>query len=546
MKNILILLSAILLFSCQHPKMQADLLLYNGTIYTVDSSFSTQEALAVKDGKVLELGNTADMQKKYQSAQSIDLKGKFVFPGFYDAHCHFYGYGTDLISRADISGTKSFDEILTILQKFNEQHPNNPWLEGRGWDQNDWQVQEFPTKDKLDEIFPDKPVCLVRIDGHAVLVNSKALELAHINENTKVAGGEVQLKNGKLTGILVDNAVDIVYAAIPQPSVEMQTKALLEAQDSCFKVGLTSLDDAGLDYQVINLIDSLQKSNLLKMQIYAMISPTKENFEKFMEKGIYKTNRLKVRSVKLYADGALGSRGALMLQPYSDMPGQIGLQLTPSAKFDSICALAYKYGYQVNTHAIGDSAVRWVLHYYAKYLQTKNDKRWRIEHSQVVNSEDFAKYGQFSIIPSVQPTHATSDMYWAEERLGKDRIKGAYAYQELLKQNGWLANGSDFPIESINPLFGFYAAVSRQDLKSYPEGGFQAKNALTREQALKAMTIWAAKSNFEENEKGSLETGKQADFVILAKDLMNIEIHEVPHLEIFATYIQGNQVYSQQ
>ena len=544
MKNIVLILSIIFLFSCNTSKQSADLLVYNTNIYTVDSSFSVANAMVIKNGKIIDIGMNADIKDKYISTQSIDLKGKYIYPGFYDAHCHFYGYGTNLIKRADLKETKSFDEILQIIQDFNSKNPNNPWLEARGWDQNDWELKEFPDNTKLDELFPNKPVFLIRIDGHAALVNSKALELAKIDKNTIIDGGEIKLKNGKPTGILIDNAVDLIYNTIPDPNNEMKIKALMQAQDSCFKVGLTTVDDAGLEYDLIMLIDSLQKAKQLEMQIYAMLSATKSNLELFVKNGIYKTDKLNVRSIKLYADGALGSRGALLLEPYTDKPLEQGLQLTSNEVFDSICAFANANNYQVNTHAIGDSAVRFVLHYYAKHLKQKNDKRWRIEHSQIVNNNDFDKYGEYNIIPSIQPTHATSDMYWADERVGNERLKGAYAYQQLLQQNAWLPNGSDFPIESINPLFGFFAAVARQDHKNYPENGFQSENALTREQALKAMTIWAAKSNFEENEKGSLEINKKADFVVLGKNLMEMDINEVPKLKVEATYIAGKKVYS--
>ncbi|MCK5536899.1 MAG: amidohydrolase [Bacteroidales bacterium] len=544
MKNIVLILSIIFLFSCNTSKQSADLLVYNTNIYTVDSSFSVANAMVIKNGKIIDIGMNADIKDKYISTQSIDLKGKYIYPGFYDAHCHFYGYGTNLIKRADLKETKSFDEILQIIQDFNTKNPNNPWLEARGWDQNDWELKEFPDNTKLDELFPNKPVFLIRIDGHAALVNSKALELAKIDKNTIIDGGEIKLKNGKPTGILIDNAVDLIYNTIPDPNNEMKIKALMQAQDSCFKVGLTTVDDAGLEYDLIMLIDSLQKAKQLEMQIYAMLSATKSNLELFVKNGIYKTDKLNVRSIKLYADGALGSRGALLLEPYTDKPLEQGLQLTSNEVFDSICAFANANNYQVNTHAIGDSAVRFVLHYYAKHLKQKNDKRWRIEHSQIVNNNDFDKYGEYNIIPSIQPTHATSDMYWADERVGNERLKGAYAYQQLLQQNAWLPNGSDFPIESINPLFGFFAAVARQDHKNYPENGFQSENALTREQALKAMTIWAAKSNFEENEKGSLEINKKADFVVLSKNLMEMDINEVPKLKVEATYIAGKKVYS--
>jgi len=530
------------LISC-NKMTKVDYVVTAKKIYTVDEQFSENEAVAVKDGKVVELGTKAELLSKYKATKMLDFAGKYIYPGFYDAHCHFYGYGMNLMKRCDVTGTKSFEEIVAKLKDFAEKHPENKWIEGRGWDQNDWEDKSFPDKTKLDELFPDKAVFLIRIDGHAALCNSRALEEANIDKNTQVDGGKIELKNGEPSGLLIDNAVDVVYKAIPKSTQKMQQKALLEAQKNCFAVGLTTVDDAGLDYEVIKLIDTLQKQGALKMQVYAMLSPTNENIEKILKKGIYKTSRLTIRSVKMYADGALGSRGAWLKKPYDDDPHNSGLQLTTDSLFNAIARLCYENNYQLNTHAIGDRGVEWVLKNYAHYLKAENDRRWRIEHSQIVAPEDFSLYKKYSIIPSVQPTHATSDMYWAEERIGKERIKGAYAYEKLLEQNGWLCNGSDFPIESINPLFGFYAAVARQDQKGYPKGGFQSENALSREQALKAMTIWAAKSNFEENEKGSLQNGKQADFVVLDTDLMNCEASQLFKAKVTATYIQGEKVF---
>jgi predicted amidohydrolase YtcJ len=543
MKKLFFLLILAAFSSCS-KKQNVDLMVFNATIYTVDSAFTTADAMAVHNGKIVAIGTKTELEKQFTATEKSDLGGKFVYPGFYDAHCHFYGYGSNLIKRVDLSGTKSFEEILAKLKQFAQTNPENIWIEGRGWDQNDWEVKEFPHKEKLDELFPDKAVFLIRIDGHAAIINTKAMKLAGISENTFVEGGQIKLENGKPNGILIDKAMEIVYAAIPELSLEMQTKALLQAQDSCFKVGLTTVDDAGLEYGLIRLIDSLQQANVLKMNIYAMLSPTVENFEHFVKNGPYSTDKLNVRAIKLYADGALGSRGALLSAEYSDAPGTKGLQLTKASTYDSILHLAYTNNYQMSTHAIGDSAVKFVLEHYGTFLKGKNDKRWRIEHSQIVAPEDFAKYGQFSIVPSIQPTHATSDMYWAGQRLGSERIKGAYAYKQLLEQNGWVANGSDFPIESINPLYGFYAAVVRKDHQSYPENGFQPENALTREQALKGMTIWAAKVNFEEKEKGSLEAGKKADFVVLPIDLLKADEKELFKIAILATYVDGKMVYS--
>ncbi len=526
--------------SCSSPE-PADLILTNGRIYLVDESFGMAEALAIRDGKILAAGNQKEIEQAYRAEQTIDLEGNFVYPGFIDAHCHFTGYGYNL-RNADLVGTTSFDQIVDLLKKHQAEFPSE-WILGRGWDQNDWPEKKFPTRDLLDQAFPDHPVLITRIDGHAALVNQVALDRAGIGPGTRIEGGEVIVENGKVTGVLVDNAISLVSRLIPEPGRDEQIQALLGAQKNCFAVGLTSVQDAGLSAEEVETIDSLQRSGDLKMRIYAMLHPTEENFERYIRKGIYKTDRLNVRSIKLFADGALGSRGALMIEPYSDDPGNHGLMVDDPAHLEKMCAEAYKYNYQVNTHCIGDSANRFMLHLYGKFLLRDNDRRWRIEHAQVVAPSDFSLFGKSAVIPSIQTTHATSDMYWAEERLGPERIKGAYAYQELLKQNGWLPNGSDFPVESINPIYGFYAGVARRDQSGFPEGGFQMENALSREQALRAMTIWAARAAFEENEKGSLEPGKDADVVVLDLDLMQAPEEGLFKAKVLMTFIAGEKVF---
>jgi hypothetical protein len=386
----------------------------------------------------------------------------------------------------------------------------------------------------------------MRIDGHAALVNGKALALAGITSATRVIGGEVFLKNGEPTGLLIDNAVDLVKSRIPEPGIPQLEEALDQAQKNCFAVGLTSITDAGLDVKTILLIDSLQKAGKLKMRINAMASYTPGNFDYYKKAGKYKSDRLQVRSFKLYADGALGSRGACLIHDYSDLPGHKGFLLTTIDSLKDAARRVSEIGFQLNTHCIGDSANHVLLQIYSDVLEIKNDKRWRIEHAQVLAPDDFKIFGDYSIIPSVQPTHATSDMYWAGDRLGSDRIKYAYAYKQLLEQNGMIAGGSDFPVEDINPLYGFYAAVARKDKQQYPEGGFNPENAITREQALRAMTIWAAYAAFEEGEKGSLEKGKMADFVVLDRDIMTEPDSVLFGISTRMTVVGGEVVFKSQ
>ncbi len=527
--------------SCGQEKQKADLLVVNARVYTVDDHFDTVTAFAVKDGRFIAVGSTEGIQGKYEAPKVVDAGGKAIYPGFNDGHSHFLGYGLSKTMNADLVGTTSFDDVIERTKQHRQQY-SGEWILGRGWDQNDWQVEEFPTKEKLDEAFPDVPVVLRRIDGHALIANTEALKRAGVTVQTSVDGGEILKKNGQLTGVFIDNAMDLILNVIPPPTKAQKIKAL-KADMDCLAAGLTTVTDAGLDKADILLIDSLQKAGELHLRIYAMMSPTKENFEYFYKKGPYFTGKLTVSAVKLYIDGALGSRGALLVEPYTDDPGNYGLQLHPESYYEEMCRKAYDAGFQVNTHAIGDSGNRIMLKTYAKYLKGPNDRRWRVEHAQIVQPDDLHYFKDYNIIPSIQTTHCTSDMYWAEDRLGPERIKTAYAYHDLLQQNGWLINGTDFPVEGISPLRTFYAAVARKDLKGWPEGGFQPENGLTREEALRSITIWPARGSFEEDFKGSIETGKAADFVMLDKDIMQVAEEELPTVNVLATYVNGELMY---
>lgn len=528
------------LFSC-HQKEKADLLVYNATIYMVDSLFSTAEAMAIKDGKIVATGKTADLEKQYDYKEKLDAEGKFIYPGFIDAHAHFVGYGMSL-QTVNLVGTKSWEECIERVKAFAADNKEG-WITGRGWDQNDWDLKEFPNNEALDTLFPDRPVLLTRIDGHAAIANAKALELAGINAGDTLTGGFIEEMEGTLTGILIDNAIDLVTAKIPNATKEQFKEALKDAEQHCFAMGLTTIDDCGLSYSNVEWIKELHATGDLKMRLYVMLSDAKENYEYAAKNGMIKTDRLNVRSFKVYGDGALGSRGACLLEPYSDKAGHYGFLLSKPEHFDSVASWLSEKQWQMCTHAIGDSGNRTILNIYAKYLKEKNDRRWRIEHAQVVNQHDFALFGKYSIIPSVQPTHATSDMYWAGERLGTERVKGAYAYQQLLQQNGWMPLGTDFPVEDISTFKTFFAAVFRKDAKGWPTNGYQTENVLTREEAIRGMTIWAAQSNFEEKEKGSLEKGKFADFVILDRDLMKAAENEILQTVVLKTFLGGEKVY---
>jgi predicted amidohydrolase YtcJ len=538
MKKPFILIVLLIIFSCSEEKTQADSIVFNANIYTVNDTFGKAEAFAIKDGKFLDVGTTEAISAKYTTDNTIDAQGKTIIPGLIDAHCHFLGLGYNQ-QAVDLVGTKSLEDVVKRVSVFQNKNQVS-FIMGHGWDQNDWEVKEFPKKILLDALFPNTPVALTRVDGHAILCNQAALDLGKVTVESKVTGGEVVIENGLLTGVLVDNAENLVMKYWPKPSREDDIKALLTAQDICFDLGLTTVDDAGLTPASIELIDSLQQTGDLKMRVYAMVSFTPDNLEYYLDKGITKTDRLSVRSFKFYADGALGSRGAMLREPYSDKENHFGLLVTDLKTFNRAAQKIANSEFQMNTHAIGDSSNHAVLKTYTKVLGGENDRRWRVEHAQVVSPEDFELYK--NVMPSIQPTHATSDMYWAEERLGNERIKGAYAYKKLLDAYGKVALGTDFPVEQVSPFLTFYAAVARQDLEQFPEGGFQKENGLSREETLKGMTIWAAYSNFEEVEKGSIESGKFADFIILDKDIMTVDQKEIPKITVEQTFVGGEKL----
>ena len=524
---------------CQ-KKQEVDLLIYHAKVYTVDHDFSQAQAFAIKDGRFVAVGATDYIRTRYTSVHEIDMQGAPIYPGFHDAHCHFVSLGKSL-SYADLRGATAYEEVLERVAAHYADFPSE-WIVGIGWDQNLWPDRRFPDNKELNRLYPQTPVVLRRVDGHAVVANKEAIKRVGIKVgDASILLGEAIMQNGKFTGLFREHTADRFWDAVPESPIEEQIECILRGAALCYESGLTSVSDSGLPLSAIQLIDTLQQSGRLQMRIDAWMSPSEENFERFTAP--YRTDRLTVSCVKLYVDGALGSRGAWMLAPYGDDPSTTGIPVITKEQFMTLCQKAYNYGLQVATHCIGDAANRLAFEVYGAVLKGENDLRWRIEHAQIIAPQDFDLFKKYSIIPSVQPTHATSDMFWAVDRIGA-RIKGAYAWQQLKDQLGWIPFGTDFPIEEVNPLYTFFTAVFRKNLDFLPEEGFQMENAVSREDALRAMTIWAAKASFDEGVKGSIEPGKWADFIVLDRDIMTAEEQEIPTTKVLATYIGGERVYS--
>ena len=544
MKLVAVFVVSLLLFGCQ--KQEVDLIVFNAQVITIDDDLPGAEAFAVDQGKILFVGTQREVFDLFDAKNTLDAQENTIMPGIIDAHAHFYQLGLGL-QEVDLRGTTSKEEVIERIAAF-EPYKTSEFIVARGWDQNDWSDQSYPTKEDLDVVFPDVPVALQRVDGHALWVNSKALLLADIAASGTVPGGMIMGDGqGRPNGILVDAPCDRIFELIPEPTLAISAQALKSAQDYCFSLGLTGVHDAGLRRPIIELIDSLQQIDVLRIKLEAMVSNIEPDVSHYLAQGPVVKPRLRVGSIKVYADGALGSRGAALRSPYSDDPDHYGAIITPMKDLATLTQRALASGFQINTHAIGDSANVSVLRVYQEALSSANnndanDVRWRIEHAQVVPPEYFEVFSK-NIIPSVQPTHATSDMYWVEERLGKERMNGAYAYRSLLEEAEMIALGTDFPVEYVNPMLTLSAAVYRRDTSGYPESGFYIDEAITREQALKGMTLWAAYANFSEDRRGSLTPGKEADFILLDRNPLNCPKQELSQIKVLKTFVDGHQVY---
>ncbi len=534
----LFLALATFLFSCMKGQ-KVDLIIHNANIHVMDDAGSVHEAMAIRDGKVIEVGPERQILNKYRSDEDIDALGKDVYPGLTDAHGHLLMYANQKLG-VDLTGAKSMDEVIYRCEKYFAKS-SNKFIIGGGWDQSLWGNDSMPNNKKLSEVFKNIPVCLYRVDGHAALVNEYLFKKAKI-QSTSVDGGEVKMVNGVPTGLLLDNAMNFISKHLPAYPLSQVKKAISEIQEELFQYGITGTHEAGIDFKHIQLFKSMISSGKLKLELYAMLMNSPENRTFAIKNGPYRFRNLSIRSFKVFADGSLGSRGALLKKPYTDDHHSHGLLLTSVNEMKNIAQFCLKHGYQMNTHGIGDSANALILDIYKNAFNRNPDHRFRIEHSQVIDPADFAKFSEYAVFPSVQPTHATSDQRWAENRLGKNRLQGAYAYRTLLRQYGMLAIGTDFPVESTNPFFTIHAAVQRKNSTNQPLNGFLSQESLSLDEVIRGMTIWAAFSSFQENELGSLEKGKRANFVIFDKPLESNPSFEQNYA--WRTFIRGKMVFA--
>jgi predicted amidohydrolase YtcJ len=528
-----------------------DMLLVNCVVPSFDDTTPRIRGIAIERGRIVSIGPSDELRRHFDADSIVDLHGNFVFPGFVDAHAHLEGLGIALLT-VDLVGAGSVAEVQSRVAKEIEESGGRSWVRGRGWDQNLWTPQQFPDHAMLDAVSNTVPIFLGRIDGHAVWVNRRVLELAGVTRTTPDPPGGRILRgaDGQPTGVFVDNAMEIVRAVLPPPTNEERSRAIKTAVQTCLRLGLVGVHDMGVDDELISIYRELIAKGEFPFRVYAAVDGVGKTWDHYCAIGPElgaEDGRLTVRALKLYADGALGSRGAALIEPYSDEPGNRGLTVMSSDSMRAVVQNAIAKGFQVCTHAIGDRANAIALKVYGDAIKTSgkpaSDLRLRIEHAQVLDAADIPRFAELGVIPSMQPTHCTSDMPWAIQRLGTDRIKNAYAWRSLLSTGSIIPAGSDFPVESPNPLWGFYAAVTRQDRHGHPEGGWFPGQCMTREEALKAFTLWPAYASFREDRTGMLAPGKWADLVVLSKDILHVPSEEILNTEVEMTVVAGAVAY---
>ena len=530
---------------------RADLIVTGATIYTVDSLRPTAQALAVRGGRVLYVGTRdSALALRGTATRVVDASGRTLIPGMVDAHAHLLGLGTSL-RNVDLVGTKSYDEVIARVVARARELPKGSWILGRGWDQNDWSNQAFPTHEALSRALPNNPVVLERVDGHALLANARAMKLAGIARDTRDPdGGRLERdSSGAPTGVFVDNAQGLVERRVPELTHAELQDAVLRAVRETSRWGLTGIMDAGATRRTIDVYEALARQGRFTLRDYVLVHDDSTDLAHYFARGPQSAlydGHLWIRGVKLYADGALGSRGAALLAPYSDAPQNSGLLVSAPAHIQAVTTEALRHGFQVATHAIGDRGNEVVLDAYEAALKAvpTPDARLRIEHAQVIAPTDIPRFHALGVIPSMQASHQTSDMYWAEKRLGPQRVRGAYAWRSLLNTGVIIPNGSDFPVERVNPLISFHSAVTRQDAENQPPGGWYPNERMTREEALKAMTLWPAMAQFQEKELGSLAPGKRADFVLLDQDIMTVAPERILDTKVVSTWLGGRAIYT--
>jgi len=535
------------------PAGAADLVVHNATIYTVDANQPRAQALAVRGSRLVVVGSNADaLALRGPNTRVIDAGGRAIVPGLQDAHAHFTGLGAAL-QVLDLRGTASLDEIVALVQKKVATARPGEWILGRSWDQNDWPVKEWPTHAALDRVAPDNPVYLTRVDGHAAYANAKAMQLAGITAATRDPEGGRLIRDaaGQPTGVFIDKATGLVSSRIPHATTQQLEEQILLADARTRELGLTMVHDAGTSGEIVEAYKRLADAGKLKTRLYVMLGMPLAQLKPYFEKGpvaSYADHRIAVRAVKVVADGALGSRGAAMLAPYSDEPGTSGLLLLPPEQVYEITVAAARAGFQTCIHAIGDRANRIVLDTFERVereVPAARDLRLRDEHAQILDPAEIPRFARLGVIAAMQATHATSDMPWVPARIGPERTAaGAYVWQKLMKTGVVVANGSDFPVEEPNPMLGLYAAITRQDREGRPPGGWFPDQRMTREEALASFTINAAYAAHAERDLGSLVPGKLADFVLLSDDVMQVPAPQILATRPLLTVVGGEIVWT--
>ena len=540
----------------QAPAVQApvvaDLVVTNARVYTADDARPLVEAFAVRGTRIVFTGSAREAKALTGPATKVvDAGGRTIIPGMVDGHAHFAGLAQKLRS-VDLVGTKSLTEVISRVVERAKRTPKGTWIIGRGWDQNAWGNTAFPTHEALSAATPDHPVILERVDGHAAYVNAAAMQLAGLSAASKDPSGGKIIRDakGNPTGVLIDRASGLVESKVPPLSRDEMRAALKDAVARMHSLGLVGMHDAGASREHIDLFEDMAQKGDLNLRLYVMIGDNAEALDHYFNKtgprsALY-DGQVWVRAVKLYADGAMGSRGAALLEPYSDDPNNSGLLLSAPAHIEDVAKRGLAAGFQINTHAIGDRGNRVVLDAYEKALDARPtaDHRFRVEHAQILHQDDIPRFAQLGVIPSMQASHQTSDMYWIGKRLGPTRLYGAYAWQSLLQTGVVIPNGSDFPVEEVNPLISFHASIARQDARDWPAGGWYPDQRMSRDDALRSMTLWPAYAGFQEQTMGSITPGKYADFVVLDQDIMRVPSSLVLGTRVLETWLGGKRVFA--